>query len=262
VRWLLGGFLAVALVAAATVGAVKVFDLDEDDGPAASSTTTSLSAASTSTTNNVPVGQAEISGTVTAFTAHDVVLASLAALPMPITVTTPERGFGAGAEIDGAEVDGEPSTIVWDAGRPLNLAGDGGSLVLAQVGLAMNPDGSFNVLLDGPAMGFAPGDYSIDTPVAVGSGIGTPRDSVDFTATDDTTIVFAGNASTVIGPQPISLTGPGSLDITGSFTVTTADGTSTVTHIVFDTGPLTIDLVPVAGGYTITGVLQGALQTG
>ena len=72
--------------------------------------------------------QVTVTGTVTALHIEGAVLPPLA---LPLTITTPERGEGSGATIKAITVDGKPSGIEWDAGLPLKLNGDGGTLVLA-----------------------------------------------------------------------------------------------------------------------------------
>jgi hypothetical protein len=100
--------------------------------------------------------------------------------------------------------------------------------------------------------GFAPGDYRIDTPVAVGtSGLAQPLDAVDFTATAETTITFAGDAFTRVGPGPLTLTGPGTVTADGSFGVTTSDGATLVDHIELGPGPFEVGLTLGAGGLAI-----------
>lgn len=199
-------------------------------------------------TTTVPSGRSEVSGTVTALTAVD---ATVDLLPTPMTVDVAEPGLGrSGAVIRDAVVGGEPATIQWDSGRPLVLGGTGG-LVLAPARVVVDGAGT-SVSFGERTHGFAAGTYRIDTPVAVGtSGLAQPLDAVDFTATASTTITFAGDASTRVGPGSLTLTGPGTVTADGSFGITTSEGATLVDHIEFGPGPFQIGLTPGAGGLAI-----------
>src|SRR5688572_24858780 len=64
----------------------------------------------------LPLNQAEVTGTIDGFVADD---ANGAPLAMPIELPAGR------ATIEGALVNGERSTIVWDGGRPFRLSGSG-----------------------------------------------------------------------------------------------------------------------------------------
>jgi hypothetical protein len=194
----------------------------------------------------LPEHQAEVSGTIDGFVADDAVGAPLA---MPIDI---EAG---GATIDGAIVDGERSTIVWDGGRPLHLTGSGSIDVgPGHVELGI---GAVFWFLDG-VRALTPGDYRIQTPVAVGTGgLARPRDEVAFSADEETTIETRGNA--LVGrPLPIHLEGPGSFRADGQLRVRTRDGTVRATHLEFGPGPFVVD---VAKDGTFTAVFNGPLTS-
>lgn len=199
------------------------------------------------TTVVLPEGQAEVSGTLTGFIADD---ANGPPLSLPIEIPT------GGATIEGAIVDGERSTIVWDGGRPFELSGSGGiDLGPTHVELGV---GALFWPLDGIRV-LAPGEYRIDTPVAVGSGgLARPRDTVTFTATDDTTLETRGGATVVRPRQQLHLEGPGSFTATGTFTVKTRDGTRSATTMRFGPGPFLVDLAPDG---SFTAVFNGPLTT-
>lgn len=194
----------------------------------------------------LPENQAEVSGTVDGFIADDALGAPLA---MPIDL---ESG---GATIEGAIIDGERSTIVWDGGRPLHLSGTGAiDLGPAHVELGV---GAVFWFLDGPRI-LTPGDYRIETPVAVGTdGLARPRDEVDFTADGETTIETRGDA--IVGrPLPIHLEGPGSFRADGQFRIRTRDGTVRATRLEFGPGSFVVD---VAEDGTFTAVFNGPLSS-
>lgn len=196
----------------------------------------------------LPEGQAEVTGTVDGFVGDD---ASGAPLAMPIEVAT------GGATIEGAIVDGERSAIVWDGGRPLRLSGTGTiDLGPTHVELAAGT-ATTSWSLEGLRI-MTPGTYRLDTPVAVGTGgLARPRDSVDFTADDETTIDTRGGG--VVGRGlPVHLEGPGSFRADGSFRVRTREGTSDAAHLEFGPGPFVVD---VAADGTFTGVFNGPLTS-
>ncbi len=203
----------------------------------------------------VPQGRSEVNGTVTTLTAVD---ATVALLPTPLTIAVAEPGLGrSGAVIRNAIVEGEPATIQWDSGRPLVLGGSGG-LVLAPVRVVVDGEGTA-VSFGDRTHRFAAGDYRIDTPVAVGtSGLAQPLDAVDLTATADTTITFAGDASTRVGHGSLTLTGTGTVTADGSFAVTTKEGKTLMNHIEFGPGPFEVGLTLGAGGLAIAATFNEA----
>ena len=171
---------------------------------------------------------------------------------MPITVTTANRGEG-GATITPVLVDGASTSIEWNAGQPLPLTGDGGSLALAPIAVEVT-DG-IALVLDG-VHGVAPGTYKVTTSVAVGS---QPKDSVTFTATDKTTIQFRGTATTPLPTPELTTGGSGSLSLQGTLSLTHADRTVTqASSITLDSGTYKITLTPaVGGGFNVQATLQG-----
>jgi hypothetical protein len=191
-----------------------------------------------------------VSGTVTG---ADIEGATFGQLPMPITVTTAERGQG-GATITPVDVQGKSTSIDWQAGQPLPMSGDGGSLTLGPVAFVVTADG-ISLVLDG-VHGVTPGTYKIATSVAVGP---TPKDSVTFTATAKTTVKFRGRASTPLPRPDLATGGTGKVTLEGTLAVTHPDGTKTsATSLTLDNGAYTITLTPApGGGYTLQANLQG-----
>jgi hypothetical protein len=251
VKYFVGLLAIVALVAGATVGGYRVWDRathtrDDNGGVLAGGDT------SPTLPPEVPApapGQVIVTGTVTA--AH-LEGAAIAQLAMPITVSTAVRGEG-GATITPVLVNGKTTSIEWNAGQPLPLSGDGGSLALGPVAIEVT-DGIV-LILDG-VHGVAAGTYTIDTSVAVGS---QPKDSVTFTATDTTTIQFRGTASTPLPTPELTTDGSGALTLQGSLTIAHPDrSTSPASAITLDSGTYSIKLTPAeGGGFTVQATLQG-----
>jgi len=202
--------------------------------------------------------QAVISGLVTSAHLVDAVGAPLA---MPVTITVPARGKGR-LTIDGVEVGGRPAAIGWDGGQPLPLAGNG-DLDLGPV--TMDVGGStITWYLDGMSRYLRPGLYRAESDVAVGdSGLATPESQAVFSVAPGTIgeLASAGNARVILGPRPLSLTGPATATLSGTFTVETASGTKAAHTIEFGPGPFELTLTPTAGGYHLSGLLQGPITS-
>lgn len=203
----------------------------------------------------VPEGEVEIHGTVTAVLIADAVLQPRE-VPTPLTITS-ERGFGNGGEITGVEVDGAPSTVVWDGGRPFTLT-SGGALRLDPVNVALVPTGLL-VALGAGNHALAPGTYELDTPVAVGGeGIATPRDSVTFTAVEGSLFEARGDAALTFGPDtPRRFIGPGTVLLAGQFEVVDDDGTRTGTAVATEVTGFDLTFTPDGnGGWTVDGLIE------
>lgn len=192
----------------------------------------------------LPEGQAEVSGTIEGFVADD---ASGAPLTMPVTLETGR------ATIEGAVIDGERATIVWDGGRPFRLIGTG-AIDLGPAHVELSADA---VLwsVDGLRI-LTPGTYRLDTPVAVGTGgLARPQDTVELTADDETTIDLAGGGLVARG-LPVHLEGPGSFRADGDFRIRTREGTTSATRLEFGPGSFLVD---VAADGTFSAVFNGPL---
>jgi hypothetical protein len=203
----------------------------------------------------LPEGSVEVHGAVTAVLIVDAVLQPRD-VPTPLTITS-ERGFGNGGEVTTVEVDGKPSTIVWDGGRPFTLS-SGGTLLLDPVDLALVPAGLQAVLGRGNHA-LEPGTYQLDTPVAVGQeGIATPRDSVTFEAIEGSLIEARGDASIVFPPDaPRRFVGPGKVLLGGTFEVVDADGTRTGTALATEVTAFDLTFTPDGdGGWTVDGIVE------
>jgi hypothetical protein len=188
----------------------------------------------------LPVDQAEISGTLARLEAEDAVGP---AIPLPLTVETGR------ATIEGAVVDGRRTAVVWDGGRPLVLTGTGAvdlgpTRVIVEGGTTTWPlDDGVRLLL--------PGEYRIDTPVAVGDeGLAEPRDGVAFTADGDTTMETTGIAVS-LPTGALHLEGPGTLTLEGDLVVRTRAGERTASRLLLAEGPFVVDLEP-GGRFTAT----------
>jgi hypothetical protein len=237
----------VALVAGATIGAYRFWDnathTRDDNGGV-------LADGGSVTTVPAAPAQVVVTGTVTA--AH-IEGGTFGQLPMPITVTTAERGQG-GATITPVDVQGNSTSIEWTAGQPLPMSGDGGGLVLGAVAFDVAAD-AISLVLDGVHT-VTPGDYKIGTSVAVGP---TPKDSVSFTATAKTTVKFRGSASTPLPRPDLATSGTGKVTLEGALTIARPDGSKTsAASLTLDNGAYTITLTPApSGGYTVQATLQG-----
>jgi hypothetical protein len=205
----------------------------------------------------LPPGQAKVTGEATAIAADANVVP---VIPVPLTIDVAARGEG-GATIEGALVDGESTTIVWDGGRPLQLGGGPGGVDPGPAHVE-GTQGRLALLLDGDARGFAPARYRIATTVAVGArGLATPRDAVVFDANAATTMRTRGGARVVLPKRAVDFEGPGAVSMEGRFTVETRDGIRTASRLVFGPGAFILHLDPVAAGWTVTATLQGPLES-
>jgi hypothetical protein len=264
VKYFVGLLALLGLAAGLTVGGYQLWEhavstrtgADDNGGVIAGGTTP----ATTGATAPAAPKQVPVSGTVSALHVEGAVLQPLA---LPLEITTPERGEGSGATVKAITVDGKASGIEWDAGTPLELGGDGGMLELAPLGVDADAEHLYISFGTG-AHGFAPGEYHIDTPVAVGTGgLATPVKSVTFEATATSTIAFRGNASTTLDPRDLSIQGPGKVVLAGDLTVHNPDGSTTKAAMVtLEAGPFQLAITPVEGGYLLQqATLQGVIQT-
>lgn len=252
-KYFLGLLAIVGVVAGGTVAGYRAWDKathtrDDNGGVLTAGPTTSAPGNPLLPATN----QVVLVGGVTAMHIDGATIDSVA---MPITVTTADRGVG-GATITPVQVDGKTTSIDWQAGQPLPLSGDGGNLLLKGVTIEASPDG-ISVVLDG-VQSFTPGAYRIATSVAVGS---TPKDAVDFTATDKTTAKFRGTASTPY-TGPLMTQGAGSISLDGNVTVTDHDGgTRQATHLELDKGLYKLTLTPTPrGDFILQATLQGNVK--
>lgn len=207
--------------------------------------------------NVLPGGQAKITGHADSLAVD---AQTIGVVPTPFTIEVPDRGNG-NATIEQAVVDGRRTTIEWNAGRPLPISGPGAGLDVGPVHVDLDR-GGVTVPLDGDVRGFAPGDYSVNTSVAVGvNGLATPRDGVHFTADPQTLLTTIGGAGIHAPPRVMHLEGPGKMTARGRFRIETAEGVRDVDSLTFGPGSFVLDLRPVAGGYDVTATLQGPLQS-
>lgn len=213
------------------------------------------------TTTTVDIGPAPAPGQVFVRGAVDKLTAegaqgAPATIAAPFTLTALERGQGR-ATIENALVSGRRTSIVWGGGTPLPITGTGGSIDLG--GSKVEVDGTGTTwTVDGSARALKPGTYRAGAPVAVGAtGVGTPRDAVEFTA-DARTVISAQRGVVVKVPAgPLELTGPGKVTATGQLQVRDATTLTPAGGFQFGDGPYTIKLNPVAGRVELDAVLQG-----
>lgn len=180
-------------------------------------------------------------------------------------VVTPSAGLGSGARFENVLVDGQPATIAWDAGRPLVFAAET-PLVMrpSPFDLAATPAGMVLTYIDDTVHLITPGEYEIDTDVAVSfGGLAEPRSSVTFTATEDSTVAFTGGANSTVPPAALQITGPGRVVLEGRFDVRRPDGTTaSATNVTMEDGSFRVSFAPLPDGtgFDITdGLLEGAV---
>jgi hypothetical protein len=259
------GLVAVIVVAAITVGVVVALDLDGETGDVARSTddggVVGGDGATTETTlRPLADDQVEVTGVATGITVERV---HVERIDTPLQVTT-EAGPGVGgATLFDVEVDGQPSTIEWDGGRPFDLQGAGLGILPQTVNVFAAPTAITFGIPDGAVNGLAPGSYGLATPVAVGAaGLARPLDSVGFAATVESTVVFRGGATTSTLPRQMTFEGPGHVLLQGALHVRNGDDTTVDSPTVeLPDGPfeLTFTPRPDGSGYDVSAVLQGTV---
>jgi len=202
-------------------------------------------------------GQTVVSGTVQSFSSDGAVAD---VIPTPFTINAVERGAVRNATVEGAIINGARKTIYWYAGQPLPVSG-GAGLDLGPAHVDVDSHGVTWVLTGTSA--FKPGRYRFGSSVAVGSaGLATPEDSgVTFDA-DDHTVLTATDGVVVHFDSPtLKVEGPGTLHMTGNFTLKTASGTTTATTLTMASGPFEVQLAPGAGGIAVAATLQGTVTS-
>lgn len=266
-RLFVGMWALLVLVVGATVVVADVLDVGEGDDQVVSGSDTTrpegaegpggAEGAEDGPTEVLRPGQHTVAGTVTAVHLEGAVLEPRS-LPVPVTVIS-DRGFGNGGELTGVTVEGQPSTIVWDGGRPFALSA-GGALVVEPAVVDLVADG-LRLALGGGAHALEPGRYQLDTPVAVGqAGIATPRDSVAFEAGLDARFEARGDAAVVLdGGSPRRLLGPGLVRLEGALVLTDVDGPVDAT--TFEVAAAAFDLTfspDGSGGWRVEGLVDEA----
>lgn len=211
--------------------------------------------ATTTTVDLGPVpapGQVFVKGTVDRLTVER---AQAPAIPTPFTLMAVERGVGK-VTIENALVDGKRTTIAWDGGTPLPIAGDGGTIDLSGSKVEVDATGSTWAVDGGKAL--KPGVYRVGATVAVGEGgLARPRDTVSFTADSRTIINGKGGVTLKVPPARQELQGPGKVSGAGQFQVRDQTSRTPATRFQFGEGPYTITINPVNGRLEIDAVLQG-----
>ena len=182
-------------------------------------------------------------------------------LALPFIVTVPQRGQG-GLSVTGITVAGRRASVSWDAGQPLPLSGTG-ALDLQQAALDADV-GGLTWHLDGNARLLGAGTYTAGSSVAIGTaGLAQATDRATFVVSTGGTgqIISRGDARVHLAPRQVSMTGPGSVTLTGKLTAQTAAGTRVVHQVTLRSGPFELSLTPTPGGYIGTCLLQGAVTT-
>jgi hypothetical protein len=202
-------------------------------------------------------GQAFVKGTVDKLTAEGA-QGTPSVIAAPFTLTALERGVGR-ATIENALVSGRRTSIVWGGGTPLPITGTGGSIDVGGSKVDVDASGA-TWTVDGAARALKPGTYRAGAPVAVGTtGVGTPRDAVEFTADARTVVSTRGGVVIKVAPGPLELTGPGKVTATGQLQVRDQTTLRPAAGIQFGEGPYTVKLNAVSGRLELDAVLQGPL---
>ena len=262
-KYFAGLVAIVALVCGATVLIYNKFESDvSTKGNSTSGQDTGVVQAGNTTTfpTLVPAAtQVIVTGTITALHVEK----GRTKVPMPLTINTANRGEGAGATIAQVTVDDQPTDIEWDAGTPLNLDGPGGAIVTAACTIDVDPTNTtIDFGLD--AHGFAPGTYTVSSPVAIGTGsLAKPADQATFVDTDTGSIVFRGDASAQFPTISLDVAGSdGKVDIKGDLDVLRPDGSQTkYSAVSLPMGKFTISVLPAGGKLNIHAVLEGDVTT-
>lgn len=251
-------FLLMTAVLVATAGATAAVDEQLSRRSGEDQTIgggTDVSAGSTSSTQ-APAAEIVITGSATG--GHlDGAEIEPATIATPLTLTA-ERGFGNGAEITAVDVDGLPSAIVWDGGRPFALA-SGGALILGRVRIDL-ASGELHLGLAGATHRFEPGTYTVDTPVAVGStGVGRALEAVTFEAGVASLLEANGDTSlTLAADGAVRASGGGPLHLEGAFTLVEGSTTRSVSSIETTAGDYDLSLTPAPDGrWTIRAAVRG-----
>ena len=205
-----------------------------------------------------PAGQTLVTGTLQSFSSDG---ADAGPIPTPFTINAVERGAVRNATVEAAIIDGTRETIYWYAGQPLPVSGTGGALDLGPAHVDADIHGVTWSLTG--ASSFKPGQYRFGSSVAVGTaGLAKPEDNgIDFTADDHTVLTASQGVNIHFDSPALKVDGPGTLRMTGSFTLRTASGTRTATTLAMATGPFEVQLTPAAGGITVTATLQGPVTS-
>jgi len=254
---------ALAFAAAVMTFAVGLAAITEPDGPPADGgqQVTTGPGVSTGTTivEVLAADQSTVTGTVTKVLGTKV---EAPPLVLPLTLTVARGGGGTKADFSGGTVVGKKATISWDGGRPLPLRGQGSIDFNGPVDVDLSSGGA-SWLLDGGARLLTPGSYTFGSTVAVSAvdaAFGTPKDGarLEVPAATTASVQTRGGVRVATPAAPISLKGPGQLELRGTFEVTTRDGVRTASKITFGPGAFELTLQPQAGGYRIErAFLQG-----
>jgi len=255
-------FLGI-LIAAELLTAGGVLGVREYRGTTHVSASGSGETSSTTTTDGITVvpaaGQTLVSGRVTSVAGDGI---TPPPLRLPLSLDEQNRGETQ-ATFRAVIVDGKRTNVYWNGGRPLPLSGTGGIDLFPSGGATATIDaGGFTWALDGPVRQLVAGTFTTGFTVGVGTGgLPTPHDeAITFTADERSTLATKGGAIIHQAPAALKITGPGSLTLTGALVLRTAAGTRSAKTIKFGPGPFVLDLTPVAGGYQVSGTLQGPVS--
>ena len=252
-RW----FLAFSSVLVAVVGLTVVLHDRLDDGSGAGDQVISDGgdAPDVGAADSVESGQIAVSGKVTAIHLEGAVLEPRD-VPTPLTITS-DRGLGNGGEVTGVTVDGKLGTVVWDGGRPFQLA-SGPGLTLDPITVDL-VDSTIACALAPGVHVLRPGAYRLDTPVAFGSsGVATSHDSLSFQAGADARFSGNGDAALVLSSDgEHTFTGPGLVHLEGDLVIDRPIGAQSAVSLDLESAPFRLTFSPTeGGGWTVSGRVE------
>lgn len=164
----------------------------------------------------------------------------------------------ANASLAGVTIDGNPATIAWPGGTPLDFTGPAGSTLPTP--LAVDGDASgLLVHLDAGVLRLVPGRWHLTGSVAVGQrGLAKAMDGVDFTVLGTgASMAFRGGAGVRLAPMHRTLEGPGRIELDGAFTIRTANRTRSAPTFRFGPGPYRVELDWTAGQFHVAATVEG-----
>ena len=253
-------FLALSMLLVATADLTVIISDRLGQGDAgADGISQVIAGGSTSSTDTVaPMAPTAIVGTLSELHVERADLDG-GQVPTPFTIEA-DRGFGNGLDLTGVAVNGLPSVLVWDGGRPFEVA-SGGTLLLGLVTADLEGDG-IRASLAGGDHHLSAGTYHVNTPVAVGSsGVATSVETVTFDADADTRLNATGNASVRLPPATYRMVVRGALHLEGSFSVAGA-ASPDVSRVDADGGVTELTLTATSdGGWTVSAAVGGQVTT-
>jgi hypothetical protein len=185
--------------------------------------------------------------------------ASCPPIPLPVLITVAKRGEGF-VQFNDAIFNGQDVTGYWNANEPMGIIGTG-SFQPSPDAVEANSSG-IHWFLDGATRHLEAGHYHVAVAVAVAvSGLATAEYPFDFESNGSTTLVSEGKAELTKQPMADTFSGPGSVVLQGSLTVSQGGAPKSASAVSFGPGPYSISITPDSGGYQIQATLHGLVAT-